>query len=70
MPKPGGLELWYQAIASDIGVCVETTDRHLMSQRLYAARAAAKDPDLDGVSIVMSPTDDSHLWLIKNGKKS
>lgn len=59
------LQFWYQALAADHGLAVATTDRNAMRQKLYSARAAANDPDLDKLSLVLSPTDDAHIWIIK-----
>lgn len=59
------IDLWYQAVASPCGVCVFTTDRDLLRQKLYASRAAAADPDLDKLSLVLSPTDETHIWIVK-----
>ena len=65
-----GLEYWYQALgASGPGICIYASDRQRMVQKLYAARAEAKDPDLDSLSIVPSPTDDSNIWIVKRGMK-
>lgn len=58
------LDLWYQAAASSCGVVVYTTDRDFLRQKLYAARASARDPDLDQLSLVLSPTDENHIWII------
>lgn len=59
------LDLWYAALASAQGICIYTTDRDTLRQRLYASRALAKDPDLDKLSLVLSPADETHLWIIK-----
>jgi len=59
------LDLWYAAAASPSGVCVFTTDRDALRQKLYASRASAADPDLDKLSLVLSPTDETHVWIIK-----
>lgn len=59
------LDLWYQAYASPYGVVVFTTDRDACRQKLYASRAAAADPDLDKLSLVLSPTDETHVWIVK-----
>jgi hypothetical protein len=66
VPMPDSfLDLWYQAAASPCGVCVFTTDRDALRQKLYASRAAAADPDLDKLSLVLSPTDETHVWIVK-----
>jgi hypothetical protein len=62
------LDLWYAALASDHGIVVATTSRDALRQKLYTARRGANDPDLNCLSLVLSPTDDSHVWIVKNGK--
>ncbi len=64
-----GLHLWYQALGSAVGVIIETNDPDRCKQRLYAMRQDAQDPDLEEVSIVQSPSDPNHLWLVRNEKK-
>lgn len=61
------LELWYRALAEPIGVILVTNDRDVLRQALYRARRASGDADLDGLSLVLSPTDDNQLWIIKKG---
>lgn len=62
--EPNWLEFWYSALGAEVGIVIETDDRDRCKMRLYAARAAANDPDLASLSIVQSPTDPSHLWII------
>ena len=62
------LDLWYAALAAELGICVATTNRDILRQKLYAARKAANDPDLDSLSLILSPTDDSQIWIIRNAK--
>lgn len=56
---------WYAALGSEKGVVITTNNTALCIQRLYAARKKANDPDLDGISIVQSPTVPGELWLVK-----
>lgn len=63
-PDPN-LTLWYAALTSPRGVKVRTTARATTLQKLYQARAAAKDPDLDGLSLVPSPADPNEIWIVK-----
>lgn len=58
------LEFWYAALGTNVGICIETDDPDRCKQRLYAARKASGDPDLDCLAIVQSPTDAGHLWII------
>ena len=59
------LEFWYHALNAEKGIVIETTDRHKTMQKLYSARLRADDPSLKDISIIHSPLNDSHLWLIK-----
>jgi hypothetical protein len=59
------LEYWYRALAEPSGIILVTNDRDGLRQALYRARRSANDPDLDGLSLVLSPTDDNQLWIIK-----
>lgn len=57
--------IWYSALASPFGIIVETDDTEKLKARLYAARSEAMDPDLQNISIKVSPFNPSHLWLVK-----
>jgi hypothetical protein len=59
------VEHWYSALASKIGVVIQTDNPDLCIQKLYAARRAAGDPDLDGISIIRAPNSPNELWLLK-----
>lgn len=59
------LTLLYQALGSDIGIIVETNNREKLKQRLYAARAAASDTTLAKLTLITSPTNTKHLWIVK-----
>lgn len=59
------LDLWYQALATPVGMAFTTNDRNALRQKLYAARAATGDPDLDKLSLVLSPTDENQIWIVK-----
>lgn len=59
------LEYWYKALRSPYGVIIRTDDPVRMKQKLYQARAEVKDKDLDGIAICSSPTNETHLWLVK-----
>lgn len=62
------VEFWYEALRAEFGVVIETNNRDLFRQRLYAARRAAQDDDLEGISILWSPLNRVHLWLAKTEK--
>lgn len=61
------LQYLYQALTSEEGIClqVDEGERKQAVQRLYAARREAKDPQLDILGFVMSPTDENQLWIMK-----
>lgn len=59
------LNHWYRALHSERGVEVLCSDVESVRARLYAARKEARDPDLDQISISVSPIDDGKLWLVK-----
>lgn len=62
------LEYWYKALASPVGIVIETDDAQGTLAALYRARSAAKDLALGAISIHPSPTNSRHLWLVKNGR--
>lgn len=54
----------YQALNSELGIVIETTDPERLRQKLYAERK--KDPDLARISINISRTQpESQIWLTK-----
>lgn len=59
------LSYWYQALASERGIEIICSDVEGTRSKLYAARKAAKDFDLDRISICLSPFDPCKLWLVK-----
>ena len=62
------LLLLYEALRSQFGIIVAVNDAEFVRQQFYAVRRKAGDKDLDGVSIVVSPTNPNELWLVRNGK--
>lgn len=67
-PKPGHQmrELLYQALASDLGIVVETNDVERTRAKLYAARREANDPALEILSFTPSRTSpETQLWIVK-----
>jgi hypothetical protein len=59
-------QLWYEALASPMGVVIATNDPHRDRMKLYALRVELKDPDLDCISVEQSPTNPGgELWLVK-----
>ena len=58
-------ELLYEALNSDLGIEIELVGNFQASiQRLYTARR--RDPDLEVIQILKSPTSPNHLWLVRN----
>jgi hypothetical protein len=62
MASSDPIELLYRALASEIGIVVETDDPVRLKQQLYAARA--KDPDLACLSFLTSPLNPQGQVLI------
>ena len=61
------VELWYEALASSVGIIIKVDgDLDRAKAQLYALRAKAGDKDLEGLSIVQSPTaPENELWIVK-----
>lgn len=59
------ISYWYQALSSPFGIELVCSDPESVRNKLYSARAEAKDPDLDQISACMSPFDPAKLWLVK-----
>jgi len=54
----------YQALNSELGIVIETTDPERLRQKLYAERK--KDPELSCISINISRTQpETQIWLTK-----
>lgn len=61
--------IWYEALASECGVIIKTDDPALCRAKLYAIRKELKDPDLESIAIMTSPSNpDQDLWLVKKAK--
>lgn len=64
------LNLLYEALASEYGKVIVTTDVLALQQSLYRERAKAQDPALDALSLVPSPiSPDEELWIVKKEKR-
>jgi hypothetical protein len=63
------LHHWYSALSKALGEELTTSDAEAARTRLYAARREAKDPDLDQISLTISPFDPMRIWLYKKGKR-
>lgn len=64
-PKEPILNHWYRALHSPLGVELFVSDDEQIRRKLYQARRDAKDSDLDGIAICLSPFDPMKLWLVK-----
>lgn len=65
---PGvSLNVLYEALGSQFGICLAcdagTTEK--VRQKLYNIRKDSGDQDLDCLSFVQSPSNPSHLWIVK-----
>ncbi len=58
------IEFLYEALSKPFGVVVETDNPERCRQKLYAARRASADPELDGLSIVI-PGSPGEVWIVK-----
>lgn len=59
------LELWHQALADPKGLVITFEGpRRVFRDRLYRARAAANDPDLKGLSLIMSPMSAQEIIIV------
>jgi hypothetical protein len=63
-------DLWYRALTHPLGISVVTDDRIALQQRLYVARAKLGDPDLDQLSVVLPPNDETRLWIVRRSKET
>jgi hypothetical protein len=57
------LDLWVEALNSKVGISIQTDNRSLLRQHLYRARAEAKDPKLDSITMVL-PEQEDEIWLV------
>ncbi|RMD51691.1 hypothetical protein D6827_01650, partial [Candidatus Parcubacteria bacterium] len=59
------LDILYSALHEEYGIKVATEDAERLRQQLYAARRKAGDPDLENLSISISPlSPQTELWVI------
>lgn len=58
------IELWYEALGSEHGIIIETTDPKRCQARLYAVRRERGDLDLNQISIIV-PATPGQLWLVR-----
>jgi len=57
------LDLWEAALRAEVGIGIPTDNRALLRQHLYRARAEAKDPRFDKLTLLM-PERPDEVWLV------
>jgi hypothetical protein len=57
------LYLWIEALNSKVGISIQTDNRTILRQHLYRARAEAKDPKLDSITMIL-PEKEDEIWLV------
>lgn len=67
-PSTNFLEFWYLAMASKVGIIIETSDRERAKQALYRARVDAMDDALSSLTIMTSPMSPNQLWIVKKAE--
>lgn len=59
------LEWWFQALHEPVGIILTSNNRVVLMNKLYAARKAyTQDDSLQALSICVSPTDPTELWIV------
>jgi len=59
------LEYLYNALRAPYGIILECDDIKQLRIRLYKERLAAQDPQLKVLSLIPSPMNPQHLWIVK-----
>lgn len=59
------INLLYEALGSPLGVVLQCDNVEKVRQRLYKLRADHGDADLECLHLVQSPSNPSHLWIVK-----
>jgi len=59
------LDYWKRAERTAAGICIETDNATRLIQRLYQARRAAFMPELAELSVVQSPVNPLHVWIVR-----
>jgi len=62
------IEHLYSALHARLGVVIQTDNPERLRQKLYAIRRETMDQDLSILSFIISPTDPTQLWIVKNDK--
>ena len=60
------LEYWYMALKAEVGIKIATSDRILLRQQLYRARAEAGQPSELGTIVIQLPAEpENELWMVR-----
>ena len=59
------LEYLYTALESPLGIILKSNNTTALRQKLYIERARVADPILATLSLVPSPFDPTHLWIVR-----
>lgn len=59
------LTILYMALAEPIGLVIATSSVERARQKLYTARRASLDPELDDLQIRISPFTDGDLVIVR-----
>lgn len=62
------VEYLHQALATDEGLVLETTDVPYVVRKLKEARLLSLDPAFEVLEIIPSPSTDGQVWILKNAK--
>lgn len=64
--NPDAIRIWYEALASPLGIKFTAPDLTRAKSLLYAARAKLNDPDLMNLTLRTSPRSPTDtLWILK-----
>jgi hypothetical protein len=58
------LDLWLQALKSEVGIAIPTDNRNVLRNHLYKARAEANNPELDEIVMIL-PENENEIWLVR-----
>lgn len=66
MAGPITVQLWYEALSTELGIAVAVGDPQFAIRKLNTLRKEVQDADLDSVCVVLSPTNPGReIWLVK-----
>lgn len=62
------LEYLYQALATNEGLVLDTTDVPYVVRKLKEAKLLSLDESFEVLEIIPSPSTDGQVWILKNAK--